>query len=105
MSDYYISQEAALGAVCADCSEKMRSLCELDSNHCKKYNAVKSVPLDDVRPVVRGEWIKTGNFDQHYQPIYECSHCHREVADYFIAKHLFCLHCGADMRPKGGTDR
>ena len=55
----------------------------------------------DVRPVVRGEWIETGYFDQDYQPIYECSHCHREVADNFMAKHLFCLHCGADMRTIG----
>lgn len=58
----------------------------------------------DVRPVVRGEWIETGYFDQYYQPIYECSHCHGEVADSFMAKHLFCLHCGADMRPEGGAN-
>ena len=55
---------------------------------------------EEVRPVVYGEWLETRSFDQYYQPIYECSHCHREVADNFMAKHLFCLHCGADMRPR-----
>lgn len=55
----------------------------------------------DVRPVVRAEWIETGYFDLYHQPIYECSHCHREVADNFIANHLFCLHCGADMKKTG----
>lgn len=67
------------------------------------YTAVDvldNTPPADVRPVARGEWIETGYFDQDYQPIYECSQCHREVADNFMAKHLFCLHCGADMRPE-----
>lgn len=57
--------------------------------------------MDDVRSVARGEWIETDYYDQHYQQIYECSHCHREVADNFIANHLFCLHCGADMKETG----
>ena len=61
-------------------------------------DVTRLLSLPDVRHMVRGEWIETGCFDQDYQPIYECSHCHREVADNFIAKHLFCLHCGAEMR-------
>lgn len=67
-------------------------------------DVTRLLSLPEVRPVVRGEWIETGYFDQDYQPIYECSHCHGEVADSFMAKHLFCLHCGADMRPEGGAN-
>lgn len=105
----YISRETAINdaknlvdtmSVCVSMDEcnGMRSMKE------RAMSALERIQAADVRPVVRGEWIETGYFDQYYQPIYECSHCHREVADSFMAKHLFCLHCGADMRPDGGAD-
>lgn len=63
---------------------------------------IESIPADDVRPVVRGEWI-----DKGYQPyrmselsfvkyrhVLECSNCHREKE----IKSKFCPDCGADMR-------
>lgn len=84
--DDYIRREAALQSL-----EKSMNLNQMRER-------LKRLRSADVKPVVRGEWIETGYFDQDYQPIYECSHCHGEVADNFIAKHLFCLHCGADMR-------
>ena len=46
----------------------------------------------------KGRWIETGYYDNHYNPIYECSVCRENVADYRIHAHKFCLHCGADMR-------
>ena len=45
----------------------------------------------------KGRWIETGYYDNHYNPIYECSVCRENVADYRIHAHKFCLHCGADM--------
>ena len=51
----------------------------------------------DVAPVVHAYWIDTDDYINHYGHVYECSNCHREVADDFIAKHTYCLHCGAKM--------
>lgn len=98
--DDYISREAAkeAAALIALTSAKREMTC----GEVKRI--MEDIPPADVRPVALGEWIETGYFDQYYQPIYECSHCHKEVADSFMAKHLFCLHCGADMRPEGGAD-
>ena len=59
--------------------------------------AIRDIPAADVVPVTHGEWIDTDCFDSHYQPIYECSHCHKQVADNYISYHKYCLHCGAKM--------
>ena len=44
-----------------------------------------------------GRWYDTGFYDAHKSPIYQCSYCRREVADYYIKNHKYCLHCGAQM--------
>lgn len=97
----YISREAAIGKITALINKSGKYTAYESGADDACYIVEHEIPAAVVRPVVRGEWIETGYFDQAYQPIYECSHCHGEVADSFVAKHLFCLHCGADMRPEG----
>jgi hypothetical protein len=58
--------------------------------------------MDDVRPVVRGKWIR-GN-ENRTSPIkdsYTCSVCGEKTLSGFCgnpAKTNFCPNCGADMR-------
>lgn len=59
-----------------------------------------SEPTADVQEVKHGVWIDTEAYTNHYGHIYECSNCHKEVADDFIVKHTYCLHCGAKMDGK-----
>lgn len=66
-------------------------------------NIIEAAPVADVEPVRHGIWINEDTFDAHYQPIYTCSNCHKSVADEFIHKHKYCLHCGAKM--DGGNKR
>ena len=57
----------------------------------------QSLPPADVIPVIHAHWINTDFYDGHHTPIFECSYCHKEVADNFIKIHNYCLHCGAKM--------
>lgn len=58
---------------------------------------IDTMPAADVQEVKHGKWIATDTYDKHKQPIYMCTNCNREVADYFIDRHAFCLFCGAKM--------
>ena len=53
--------------------------------------------LIEVQEVRHAKWVSTDMYDAHYIPIFECTNCHREVADEFIKNHSYCLHCGAKM--------
>lgn len=57
-----------------------------------------AVNPDDLKP--QGQWIDTETFDCHKLPIYQCSVCKKEVADYHINLHKYCLHCGTKMDGK-----
>ena len=62
------------------------------------------VPAADVRPVVRGRWIKHNATHVQKGGMYlECSCCHEYIT---VLGHVFdyCPNCGADMRepPKEG---
>ncbi len=61
---------------------------------------IKKLPAADVREVKHGKWIDTEAYTNHCGHIYECSNCHKEVADDFIVKYTYCLHCGAKMDGK-----
>ena len=110
MSDY-ISREAALDAVCEDCSVKMRLLCAVEKNYCARYKAVKATPAADVRSVVYGEWINKAYGVGWCSA--ECSICGNHVGgktrstgfgfEYEFPK--LCDNCGADMTgdAEGGT--
>lgn len=61
------------------------------------YQVVLKIPAADVDEVRHGRWICGDYYDNHYNPIFECSSCNKEVADRFIKNHNYCLHCGAKM--------
>ena len=56
---------------------------------------IRSIPADDVRPVVRGKWALFGRRGI-YGVMYECSACHAK----YDGRTNFCPNCGADMREK-----
>jgi hypothetical protein len=60
-------------------------------------DTIKNLPTADVEPVRHGRWLDMYSFDAHYQPIYQCSECGKQVADNYISCHKYCLHCGAKM--------
>ena len=70
---------------------------DLHYGPCSGYSEIKRLPAEDVEPVVHGRWLDTGFFNSYKTPIYECSVCHKEVYDYYINCHKYCLHCGARM--------
>lgn len=65
--------------------------------------AINAIPAADVRPVIRGEWIKQEPYNQNY---WKCSNCGEtnkyayrdgDVTIYEL-QDFFCPNCGADMR-------
>lgn len=60
-------------------------------------NYIQTEPAADVVPVKHGRWLDMDVLDAHYQPVYKCSECGKEVADYYIDNHKYCLHCGTLM--------
>lgn len=92
----YISKEDALKALCSLCGWDFFA-CDL----CAEYCAIGEVTPADVKPIVRGEWINAGDFEQ-------CSVCKgthlKKVStvygDAILIKSDFCPKCGADMRER-----
>ena len=92
----------------ADIVEKfMNRLPSISVNYLCKI--ADEVPPADVRPVVRGKWIKQ-NPSNELDGDYYCSACGYgiDIADGSITPFdvgfKFCPNCGADMRPEGGSD-
>ena len=58
------------------------------------YKAVRDIPAADVRPVVRGKWIRCNK-----NAGYKCSICKARVscADVVNGNHHYCYKCGAYM--------
>ena len=94
MTDY-ISRDAAL---------RDWPLCDEPAD---AYQYIRSYPAADVRPVVRGKWIKmTGMMPPECTGHYECSLCGWHGRHSSIEREFnFCPNCGADMRepPKEET--
>ena len=67
------------------------------SIYAVRKDELDAIPAADVVPVVQGRWLDTGYYGHSKSPIYMCSNCRKEVEDYFIKNHKFCLHCGARM--------
>jgi hypothetical protein len=65
--------------------------------HALAKKLIANAPAADVVPVKHGRWLDMDVLDAHYQPVYKCSECGKEVADYYIDNHKYCLHCGAKM--------
>lgn len=95
----YIEHEAVNALIKAECSPKVAAYL---------IDAVATIPAADVRPVIRGEWIKQEPYNQNY---WKCSNCGEtnkyayrdgDVTIYEL-QDFFCPNCGADMR--GGGER
>ena len=95
----YIELVKAIESICNCCQAKGN--CQ---GECAEVTDLKAIPMADVQEVKHGKWITTGMYDNHKQPIYMCANCNREVADYFIDRHAFCLFCGAKMDEKNEGD-
>lgn len=54
----------------------------------------------DVRPVVRGEWVRTSDDFGEYC---KCSNCGKEYYFGPLVQTNFCSNCGADMRGGGSN--
>lgn len=92
--DDYISREAAISEIMSE---------PTDAHYPSWYaEKLKQIPAADVRPVVRGKWIR-GN-ESRTSPTkdsYICSVCGEKTLSGFCgnpAKTNFCPNCGADMR-------
>ena len=74
----------------------------------KDGHFLKDAMFDAYNPRKQGFWIDTDTFDANKIHIYQCSNCQKEVADDYIHKHKYCLHCGTEMsinRPKVGFNQ
>ena len=83
---------------------RVQGLVILDGAVAEVRKRIDSLPNADVRPVVRGEWIKIDKYDNESNV--QCSACLEEF-DYVdgvcylchgYELPLFCPNCGADMR-------
>ena len=92
----YIERKTLINIFCEDCdrhSDENPFACSM----CEDIKEIMKLPAADVEPVRHGRWFDMDSFDAHYQPIYQCSECRKQVADNYISCHKFCLHCGAKM--------
>ena len=90
----YIKREDALAVFCdfcGVCDEDKREPLECDDILGK---VLERLPAEDVRPVVRGHWLKNGYSIR-------CSECGYDMP---FAVRNFCPNCGADMRGGGGNE-
>lgn len=89
----YISREEAL-ACFTDWIDRYGH--EHSADEMVEYQRIEDLPEEDVRPVVRGEWVSV------HDRYGICSNCHR--GDHIDPLAGFCRFCGADMKKKGGKD-
>lgn len=80
---------------------KNHELCYFAKNISVKFQDEYCIK-DEKRKIIAGKkaleetgyWIDTDTFDNNLIHIYECSKCHKTVADDYINLHKYCLHCG-----------
>lgn len=97
----YIEKDAVFQIIAAQCGECADTCLEFDGiqpdcNQCLLHGAAKiigTVPSSDVRPVVRGRWIRPTRVPDSM--LDECSVCGFDTGAYTFN---FCPNCGADMR-------
>lgn len=97
----YIELDAAIAAIAR--RPHVKGWDDYEDGLCRgleeAVNAICAIPAADVRPVVRGKWIRENNpsyspFDGSSEFIYRCNQC-GESNDRDSA---LCPNCGADMR-------
>lgn len=96
----YIDREKALAFPFANGNYNSKNADSIFIRGCEAYKEyLESLPAADVAPVVRGEWVDMGDFEQ-------CSVCTgthlKEFTSYYgkvtWVRSNFCPNCGADMR-------
>ena len=87
-----INENGFIELFCTNCNAGFKSGIAY-GHFCENCGAT----IDGIAENKKGFWISTGYYDAHKTPIYECSVCRKEVADNYIEKHRFCLHCGSPM--------
>ena len=100
--DDCISREIAIDNLCEDCF--MRNC----SHDCNVVKILRTVPVVDVRPVVRGEWEEIAIMPDAYDIAgvitwaseMRCSKCGflTKAIEGKNSQYNFCPNCGADMR-------
>lgn len=91
----YISREAAVRAI--DVKNIYHGIIE------PLQEILRDIPAADVRPVVRGTWMKCmvekeTPYYKSFTPVWSCSECRKEYDPSFCMTINFCPNCGADMR-------
>lgn len=95
MATDYISREAAIEIICGQCAFK--DACDAGVEpRCSYYIRMTQIPAADVRPIVRGKWIVSHDFDS-YQ-LLQCDQCNSMMWNHEKEVPNFCYNCGADMR-------
>lgn len=104
MEDDYIIRKAAIRAV------RDQTCWRYNNSAIDEIGAISNIEkitAADVRPVVRGEWIKKGCYAF-------CSNCGERKAIAWpttveelvnVYRLKFCNNCGADMRPEGREEQ
>lgn len=97
----YIEREAALAALCRDCSKMVpsneREPCRYRFTGCTDYYNIFELAAADVRPVVHGHWKRPKTINGRVK-CFICSAC--GIGQVFRTS--FCPNCGAKM--DGGAD-
>ena len=77
-------------------------LCHVDEYNSRSVAAIKEMKPADVRPVIRGRWIKL--YENPLDGTFYCSNC-KETIDIADGSDTplkiglyFCNNCGADMK-------
>lgn len=82
----YIEKQAAI-----------KKLCHVDEYNPRSVAAIKEMKPADVRPVVRGQWVRHYCDDDGVPDGWSCDRC-KEWYVFGPSKPNFCPNCGADMR-------
>lgn len=94
----YISKEAAL-ACFSDWIDRYGH--EHSADEMAEYQRIEDLPVEDVRPVVRGKWIIHEPFDSgrhNCNECIECSVCGTWFGHDCYEISNFCPNCGCQMK-------
>lgn len=93
----YIERQAAQAVLCDACGNAACPKGLIPT--CSYYKRMQDIPAADVRPVVKGEWLKIKQESIYQLPtfyyVYSCSICGHRPAERLTN---FCPNCGADMK-------
>lgn len=92
MAKEYVERKAAINA----CFDGWNN----NAHDCAEN--IRLIPAADVRPVVRGKWIKRMEekktpYYKSFTPVWSCSECETEYDPSICMTINFCPNCGALM--------